>query len=295
MRKNTTALILLLMILTALLAMVAGRGVGVESSPPPVPGGAASADPTAPAVPEQRDPNSPLRIHCSPSAFALLGPLVEHASKIAHPRRQLRLVPDSDRRALARVLAGNCDAAVIGIQLPPGARRRDLATQVLGYRIAVPVVHARNPVTSVSKAQMTRLLSGQTKSWSELGWVQRRINRVGLASNGLGDPAALLLQMEGTAPPGLALTEAEVLERIRGHRHAVGLLSLRAFKKARGVRALRPGGTGASVYNYQRGAYTRACIFQLVFRHGRRDIQPLQRALARIDIKRRIAAVLTLP
>jgi hypothetical protein len=93
----------------------------------------------------------------------------------------------------------------------------------------------------------------------------------------------------------LASTEAEVLEQVRSHTAAVGLLSLRTLQGATGVRALEPGGIQASVRNYLRGAYPRACTLQLVYRPKPNDLAPLRRALASNEVKRRLALVLTLP
>jgi phosphate transport system substrate-binding protein len=99
------------------------------------------------------------------------------------------------------LLAGACDAAAVARELTPAELRQaresgaELRPFLLGYAAAVPVVHAGNPLTSLTPAQLRGIWSGAIRRWSEVGGADLPIHVVaraeGSALSDLWDEAVL--------------------------------------------------------------------------------------------------------
>jgi hypothetical protein len=238
-------------------------GLGDMTPPERVP--AAPLVATRPPAKRQRI----LRLLCSPSAKHLFGDVLEESFEEEYPGIDLLLLEAQDRSCIGSVIMQNAVAAIVGVPLSANESNRGLVTKIIGYHIAVLVVHRDNKTTSLFSNQMEKVLDGRIHSWSEVGWQHLQIQPVFEHPSHRNDPAAKLLRMTGKAAHvALLMPDGhQVIDYVGRHRRALGLVTLAQFEQHKGkVRYLEINTVRPILSNYLRGAYPLGCTFWMV--HG---------------------------
>lgn len=238
-------------------------GLGDVTPPERVPAAPLAA--TRPPAKRQRT----LRLLCSPSAKHLFGDALEQSFEERYPGIDLLLLEAQDRSCIGSVIMQNAVAAIVGVPLSTNEANHGLVTRILGYHIAVLVVHRDNNITSLFSNQLERVLDGRINNWSELGWQHLQIQPVFEHPSHRDDPAARLLRMTGKAADLALLLPAghQVIDYVSRNRRSLGLVTLAQLEQHKGkVRRLEIDTVGPKLSNYLRGAYPLGCTFRIV--HG---------------------------
>jgi phosphate transport system substrate-binding protein len=163
-----------------------------------------------------------------------------------YPQADLEQREGSSRDAIGALFAAKCDLAVITRELDVEERAAAVRGKLdlEGYRFArdavVAVVNENNPVQNLTLAELKRIYSGETSRWSEYGG--RDENIVPITRPVASDLNECFMQQvmagdEMRAHTIEALTDSEVVARVRANPAAIGYVSL-AWAD-RGARALQ--------------------------------------------------------
>ncbi len=136
---------------------------------------------------------------------------------------------------------------------------------VIGARAAAIVVHARNPLDTLSREQLEFVFSGEVENWRAVGGEQLPIRRYGLASS-----SPLTKSFERAFPAagsdGIIRrpTSADILRAISTDPGGVGFVDASSVVTAGGaVKALGVGGVTADVQSVKDGRYPFADVLVL--------------------------------
>ncbi len=159
------------------------------------------------------------------------------------------------------VRAGSADVA--GVARPMHALReeeKDLVFQPIALDAIVPIVHPRNPVGSISLAQLRQLYLGRIKNWSELGGPDAPINLYSVAAplDGVEFSFRRLLYKRGeqkVAAPRLYLNTSKLEEAITIDPNGLGLSTLSSSHANKGMKMLAVEGVMASSQSVANGSY----------------------------------------
>lgn len=198
-----------------------------------------------------------------------------------------RVVPDIDfvsmrsspRGAVEEVALERADAAVIAGEITERDRAQGLCSNHLGDHLFVLVVHPQASLRSLTSEQLRAVLIGNVRDWRAVAYDQGVIGLV------FGPEGPLLQAAASALIPGDRLdsdaerldSEDAVVERVRGDRMAMGLVSALVVERVGGVRTVAINGVIPSVREFASGRYAGGIPLNLVYRcyHG-----PRVRALA---------------
>ncbi len=211
-----------------------------------------------------------LTLCCPTAVMNTLGRILEQSFEAAHPRVSLILSPDKDRNCMEHVMIGNRQAALVTSPLSASEKQHGLQAQVLGYSIAVPVVHHSNPTRSLGRQAFSKVLNGEFGTWDQMQWSPLQIQPM-LSSEYLhwhqGD-AMPKYSGQAHAKTLYLHNDAAVLNHLQNNPGAIGLVSLTAFaalgEKNESLRPLAIGHIQASAQNYQNEMYPLGQTYWLV-------------------------------
>lgn len=257
--------------------------------------------PAAPLV-ATKPPTSPRRtfhVLCSPSAKHLFTDALEDAFEETHPGIDLEFLEAQDRSCIGSVIMQNMPAAIVGMPLSRNEQNRGLVTKIIGYHIAVLIVHRDNDLTTLFSNQLDMVLDGRISNWSELGRQHLEIQPVFEHPSHRSDPAARLLRMTGKAAQAAALLRNgdQVIHYVSREPRGLGIVSLAELESHAGqVNYLEIDTVRPNVVNYLRGAYPLGCTFWLVHaRTQQREVVLLSRFLHGKSGRRVLEKRLSLP
>lgn len=163
-------------------------------------------------------------------------------------------------RGINDVRKGIADIGMVSRALKPG--EDDLHAHTIALDGIGLIVHARNPVVSLSRQQVADIFTGKIARWNAVGGDDARITVVNKAEG--RSTLELFLeyfQLKNSAiRPHLIIGDnAQGIKTITGNRNAIGYVSIGAaeYESRRGVplRLLVLGGVAASVDNVRNGNF----------------------------------------
>lgn len=164
-------------------------------------------------------------------------------------------------RGLADVRAGQAQVAMVSRMLR--GDEQDLHYLPIARDGLALVVHADNPVTSLSHAQVAAIYSGRVTNWKPLGGRDEPILSIAPASGEHGSPALVaghfklpLAQLQARHTAG---GNAERLQAVQAHRNAIAFVSVGEAERSRqagaALRLLADEDIAATSRNVARGDY----------------------------------------
>ncbi len=140
------------------------------------------------------------------------------------------------------------------------AVEHDLIFQPVALDAIVPVTHPRNPINSISLAQLRQIYLGRIKNWQELGGTDAPINLYSIAApqDGVEFSFRNLLYKRGeqrVAAPRLYLNTAKLEEAIAIDPNGLGLTTLSSAFTNRSMKMLTVEGINASTQSIADGSY----------------------------------------
>lgn len=179
---------------------------------------------------------------------------------------ELELRTHTDRDAVEHTTMSSVDLAVIGGSLSDQDQAAGLCATRIGVELFVLAVPADSPVRSLSSQQVRQVLTGSTRSWSDLGFDRGPI-RVFVPRDGdLRERAARTL-IKGDAifdEAEQAANDRGVLDAVRGIPGAIGLVRLRAGAVDERVRMLQIDWVQPSIEAFSFRAYPYGIPLQVV-------------------------------
>lgn len=176
-------------------------------------------------------------------------------------------------RGYKSVLDGTADIAMVSSEAQDDVRQLvgpsspSLVKTTVGYTAVVPVVHAKNPLQSLSVSQLRDVFAGRITDWKLLGGRAGPIHVfVGFPSEGLTETWRLHV-MEGDAPftpKGQVLDVAQRLHAVTTDPGGISFVSHGDLRS--GVRALAVNGVAATVETVQDSRYPLGFPLMLVTR-----------------------------
>jgi phosphate transport system substrate-binding protein len=157
-------------------------------------------------------PSLHLRVAAAPSAQARLEHWIDLFQE-EHPAITLEVLPSSAAQAQEALAQGQ--VALAYLDQPPAALYQGVltATQVASEPIAV-LVHPGSPLSDLSRAAISELLSGRVESWGSVGGEDRPV-QVYLRPDTAGEVRALAEALAGRhlAPQAIICASAESLRQ----------------------------------------------------------------------------------
>lgn len=206
-----------------------------------------------------------LRGCVSPLAFELTGEAFRRGFEQCVETVDLEFDTQAERNAIEMVLAGTAEFALITIEPSSTERGYGITERNLGWFLPAVTTHPDNPVRSLSKHALRRILTGDTDSWSSFGWDDARIEVAQLVPGQLGSQLqSSLLQGDRIVQGPVLMEPRGVVDYVQGQRWAVGLSSLAALRE--GQQAMMVDGFPPSVASYRMGQYPFGCTLRLIYK-----------------------------
>lgn len=101
--------------------------------------------------------------------------------------------PASTRSAIARVVRGDSDVAIVSRRPTPQQLRNAIGVRSLGRFVPAVAVHPNNPVQDLTLEQVRALLAGRVENWSQVGGPNLEVTLVLPPSDGLRNAFARAL------------------------------------------------------------------------------------------------------
>jgi phosphate transport system substrate-binding protein len=184
----------------------------------------------------------------------------------------------------ARMLGGGCDDGVTGVKLGTahlgclccpvaGSPAEGMGSLQVAWDMKVVVAHPGVRADAISTAQLRRVLTGEAKSWKELGGPDRRIALV--VSDHCPDyiepvRQALLENRQAWSPHAMVVkTDQKQLETTARFENAIGVNSwiiAEPFVKSGALKVLHVDGVAPTLANVESGRYRLAGPMIVIYR-----------------------------
>ncbi len=222
----------------------ADRLDSAHTPPPPAVGEIQLAEPPRPAplaetqVRAELPPRPHLRIALGTQAAShVRGPLLDG---FARTQDELDLVAQecTDRDAIEFTLVDKADFAIVSGGLSDRDRRAGLRQTQIGCELFALAVPEASPVRSLTRQQVRRALTGEAKTWTELGFGLGELSLVAPRDQALRERAARALILGDAIAAGAALVadDGAVLDSVRENANAIGVVRVQPTGAAAGVR-----------------------------------------------------------
>jgi phosphate transport system substrate-binding protein len=182
---------------------------------------------------ETRAPEAPaadqmLRVALGRHAAHAFGDSAEKAFATAWPGATVAVTVCLDQDPCELLLAGRADLAVIAGGLSAREQDAGLRQVRLGFELFALVVPADSPVRSLTSAQVRQVLTGEARTWSQLGFDGGEIVVVGPADAGTAERAErALMPGDRLAESALrAASERHVAAQLLQHKGAIGIVQV---------------------------------------------------------------------
>jgi len=193
----------------------------------------------------------------------------------------LTVTPFSTISGIDAVVAGQADIA--GSARPMHDKRdeeRELVFQPVALDAIVAITHPRNPVGSITLAQLRQLYLGRIKNWNEVGGPDALINLYSIAAplDGLEYSFRHLLYKRGeqrVGVPRLYLNTSKLEEAIAIDPNGLGLSSLSSVYANKGVKMLAVEGISASSARVADGSYPLFTTLYIVHREDSPNLESI--------------------
>ncbi|MEO8011707.1 MAG: substrate-binding domain-containing protein, partial [Dokdonella sp.] len=239
---------------------------------------AAKASPKATAKPATRKPKGPAFVPETTinwrgdivSARGYTNDLVKDFK--TEKKGLLNLQTFSTISGIDAVIDGSADVA--GVARPMYEKRdgeKTLVFQPVALDAIVPVVHPRNPVTSISLAHLRQIYLGRIKNWKDIGGNDVPINLYSVAAplDGVEYSFRQLLYKRGdqkVGVPRLYLNTSKLEEGITLDPAGLGLSTLSSSYANKGMKMLAVEGIQASTSSIANGSYPLFTTLYIVHR-----------------------------
>lgn len=173
----------------------------------------------------------------------------------------LTVQPFSTISGIDAVLAGSADIAGSARAMDEDRdSEHPLVFQPVALDAIVAITHPRNPVSSLSLAQLRQLYLGRLKNWKELGGADAPINLYSIAAplDGVEFSFRQLLYKRGeqrVSAPRLYLNTAKLEEAIAIDPNGLGLTTLSSVYANKGIKMLGVEGSMATSQSIADGSY----------------------------------------
>ena len=173
----------------------------------------------------------------------------------------LTVQPFSTISGIDAVIAGSADIAGSARAMDEDREsERQLVFQPVALDAIVVITHPRNPVGSISLAQLRQIYLGRLKSWQELGGPDVPINLYSIAAplDGVEFSFRQLLYKRGeqrVAAPRLYLNTSKLEEAIAIDPNGLGLTTLSSVYANKGIKMLSVEGSTATSQSISDGSY----------------------------------------
>ena len=165
------------------------------------------------------------------NAMPHLGQTVTDSFRIAVAdlNLDLDLEPHTDRDAVELAMVSRVDFAVIGGTLSDRDRHAGLRQTRIGFELFGLAVPADSPVRSLNSREVRQILTGQARSWNEMGHDLGPIRLFAPRERELRERAARTLIKGDAIHDGveLAADDDAVIATVRGMPGAIGLIRVR--------------------------------------------------------------------
>lgn len=209
------------------------------------------------------------------SGSGTMAPLVQAMARRfeqQHAGMRVEVSDGGSGRALADVRAGHAQVGMVSRALH--GDEQDLRFLPIARDGIALVVHADNPVKSLSPAQVAAIYGGQVANWRLVGGRDEPILSIAPASDGHSSPELLArylnLPLERLQARHTVGSNAARLRLLQEHRNAIAFLSVSEAERSRRegapLRLLPAEGIAASSRNVARGDYPLARPLALVTR-----------------------------
>lgn len=190
-----------------------------------------------------------------------------------HPKANIVVSGGGTYRGYKSVLDGTADVAMVSsdpqddVRQLLGPKSPTLRTITIGYTAALPVVHSKSPLQTLSVGQLRDIFSGRVTDWKAVGGAAAPVRvYVGLPTEGLTETWKQQV-MGGDVhftPQGQVMDVAARLRAVAADPSAITFVShgdLRA-----GIKALAVNGVAATVESVQDSSYLLGVPLKLVTR-----------------------------
>ena len=226
--------------------------------PPPAPGGVAAAE-----LRRAARTGDAVAVHGAPIALELFDSLRRASTSL----RDIALTTHrtSARDAVERVARGEAELAVVTTPETESERGLGLACKPLGEFVPVVIVHARNPLRDIRRADLRRVLRGAVADWSHLGGHAGPIRLLRPPAGPRSDRiASLLIPGDGLGAGQDCSGDAAIVASVAGDESALGVVPMAAVGESAEVVVLTVDGARPD----DRTHYPARCTLRLVYRAG---------------------------
>ncbi len=200
------------------------------------------------------------------NAASHLGDALTGTFRMSVPDLDLELRPHSDRDAIEMAMVAKVDFALIGGTLSERDRQAGLRQTRIGFELFGLAVPADSPVRSVTSQQVRQILTGQLRSWNELGYDLGPIRLFTPRDEAMRERAARTL-IKGDGIHGaaeLASDDAAVLAAVRGIPASIGVVRVREDALDERVRLLQIDWVAATADSFVHQAYPYGIPVQVI-------------------------------
>lgn len=173
-------------------------------------------------------------------------------------------MPCPDRDAIEQMMQGRADFAVIGGNLSVRDQQAGLRQTRLGVELFALAVAAPSPVRSLTSSQVRKVLTGEVRSWNELGYAGGAVVVYVPADGGRRERAAKVLIPGDALATSCIATDDDQLPQVLGNPGALGVVRVGAEPPGDGVRLLQIDWSAPTLDAFVFGAYPFAMPVTLV-------------------------------
>lgn len=163
--------------------------------------------------------------------------------------------PGADRDAIASLLQGRADFAIVGSALSVREQRAGLQQTRLGVELFALAVASHSPVRSLTSSQVRKVLTGEIRDWNELGHAGGAMSVYVPGDRAQAERAATVLIPGDPFGPACIRMDEDQAPRVLTAPGAIGVVRVGAGRLGQDVRLLQIDWSPATADAYAFGTY----------------------------------------